>query len=155
MTSSGNKSVASGASVDEFIDSLSDTQQSVDSRVLLDMFGRVTAKPPVMWGSAIIGYGKLKMTYASGREVEWFNIGFSPRKGKISLYVTFEADKLTEQFPGLGKYKTGKGCIYITRLSDVDLRELEKLITTAYDAEWQDPDRADGKEQTIDVESID
>src|SRR5690606_20895631 len=141
MAKSGNKTVVSSASPEGFIASLDDAQQRQDSQRLLEMFGRITGKAPEMWGSSMIGYGKVNMTYQSGREVEWFEIGFSPRKGKLTLYVTFEADKLTAKFPDLGKYKTGKGCIYITRLTDVDVGELEKLITEAYRSGWQDPDR--------------
>lgn len=154
-TKSGNKTVANSGSVDEFIDSLDSDQQIEDSKVLVDIFNRATGKTATMWGAAMVGYGNLKITYASGREVEWFNVGFSPRKGKISLCVTFEADKLTAQFPDLGKYKVGKGCIYIKRLSDVNVAELEKLIKTANDRGWQDPVREDGKEQTVKVKSVD
>lgn len=155
MAKSNNKSVANDSSVNDFIASLGDKQQIKDSQVLLDMFGRITGKPPVMWGSSMIGYGKLRLTYASGREIEWFNVGFSPRKGKLSLYVTFDADALTRRFPHLGTYTIGKGCIYIKKLEDVALTELEKLIAVAHNASWQDPTRSDGKEQTLRVETLD
>lgn len=152
MAKSNNQTSAGEGSVDQFVDSLTDKQQAEDSRKLLDIFNSVTGKPPVMWGTAMIGYGKLNITYTSGREVEWFNIGFSPRKGKLTLYVTFEADKLTSQYPKLGKYEIGKGCIYIKRLSDVDLHELEKLVKKAYELGWQSPERSDDREQFVKVE---
>lgn len=100
-----------------------------------------------MWGAAIIGFGSVSLTYASGRKVDWLQVGFSPRKGKISLYITFDAAKLTSQFPGLGNYTIGKGCIHIKQLADVDKNELRKLITTAYRKGYESPQRTDGKEQ--------
>lgn len=149
MSTSNNKTLPTAASVRVFIDALTDTQQAADSRTLLGIFTRVTGEQPVMWGSAMIGYGKQDITYASGRVVEWFNVGFSPRKGKLTLYITFDAATLTSQFAQLGKYTIGKGCIYITRLADVDLTQLEKLVDAAYKQGWQNPTRADGKEQRI------
>ena len=154
MVSSPNKTVANQASVDDFLNSLADSEQAEDGRKLIEIFERVTGKKPVMWGGAMVGFGHLRMMYSSGRKIEWFQVGFSPRKGKTTLSVTFEADKLTGQFPELGKYKTGKGCIYIRRLSDVDLDQLEKLITVAFEQGWQSPTRADGKEQTVTVEVV-
>lgn len=113
------------------------------------LFQKVTGEQPVMWGGSIIGFGTASLTYASGRQVDWLRVGFSPRKGKISLYVTFDAANLTPQFPELGTYKIAKGCIYITKLADVNMTELETLIRTAYEAGYQSPERADGKEQIV------
>jgi hypothetical protein len=98
-----NKTVANNSSVDDFINNLDDSVQWDDSRKLLQIFSRVTGEKPVMWGTAIIGFGSVSLTYASGRQLDWMQVGFSPRKGKISLYVTFDAEKLTSQFPDLGK----------------------------------------------------
>ncbi len=142
-----NITVSNHADVDDFIDNLDDAQQKIDSRELLKVFRSVSGESPVMWGDAIIGFGSANLTYASGRNIDWLRIGFSPRKGKLSLYVTFDAEKLTAQFPKLGKYKIGKGCIYINRLQDVDKAQLEKLITVAWQNGYQQPDRTDGKEQ--------
>ncbi len=146
---SENKTVANDKSVEDFIASLGDAQQAEDSRLLVEVFQRVTGEKPMMWGGSIIGFGKASLTYASGRQVDWLQVGFSPRKGKISLYVTFDAADLTSQFPELGKYKIAKGCIYITKLADVNMTELEKLIRTAYEAGYQSPGRDDGKEQVV------
>lgn len=143
----GNKTTATDSDVNEFISSLDDPTQREDSKTLLELFGRITGEKPVMWGAAIIGFGSVRLKYASGRELDWMQIGFSPRKGKISLYVTFDADKLTSQFPALGNYEIGKGCIYIKRLADVDMNELEKLVRTAWKAGYEQPTREDGKEQ--------
>lgn len=142
-----NKTVANELSVNNFIDNLGDPAQQDDSKKLLQLFGRVTGKKPVMWGKALIGFGSVSLTYASGRQVDWFRVGFSPRKGKISLYVTFDAQKLTSQFPNLGKYEIAKGCIYIKKLADVNLDELEKLIQIAWQATYDQPKRTDGKER--------
>lgn len=146
------KTKANDASIDEFIGSLADPQQQADSRELLKIYSKVTGKPPVMWGSSIIGFGTVSLTYSTGRKVDWMEIGFSPRKGKLTLYVTFDASKLTGKFPKLGKYKIGKGCIYINKLADVDLKELERLIKTAYDTGYEQPKRDDGKEQATKIE---
>lgn len=143
-----NKTIANKSNVNDFIEGLDDSIQKADSKELLQLFEHVTGEKPVMWGSAIIGFGSVNLTYASGRQIDWLRIGFSPRKGKISLYVTFDALKLTSQFPNLGKYKIGKGCIYIKKLTDVDMSELEKLIKTAWQTGYEQPKRKDGKEQT-------
>lgn len=145
----GNKTTATDSDVNEFISSLDDPTQREDSKTLLELFGRITGEKPVTWGAAIIGFGSVHLKYASGRELDWMQIGFSPRKGKLSLYVTFDADKLTSQFPALGNYEIGKGCIYIKRLADVDMNELEKLVRTAWKAGYEQPTREDGKEQLV------
>lgn len=146
---SENKTQATDSSVSEFVNSLDDKQQSEDSFKLIDMFRQITGNEPVMWGSAIIGFGSTSLTYASGRKVDWMKTGFSPRAGKLSLYIMFDAKKLTSHFPNLGKYSTGKGCIYIKKLSDVDENELRKLISAAVKAGFGQPDRKDGKEKII------
>jgi len=150
-----NKTVANDSNVNDFLERLDDPIQQDDSRKLLQIFSRVTGEKPVMWGTAIIGFGSVSLTYASGRQLDWLQAGFSPRKGKISLYVTFDAQKRTSQFPDLGKYKIGKGCIYITRLADVDAGELEKLIKAAWKIGYEQPKRSDGKEQAVSVEKSD
>lgn len=127
-----NKTIANDLNVEDFINNIADEVQKNDSRTLLKIFSEITGEKPKMWGASLIGFGEIKLTYASGRKVDWLQVGFSPRKGKISLYLTFDADKLTKQFPDLGKYKTGKGCIYINKLSDIDIRQLESLIRTAF-----------------------
>lgn len=144
-----NKTVANNSSVDDFIANLSDPTQRDDSIKLLAMFSSITGQKPAMWGSAIVGYGTVSLTYASGRKVDWLRCGFSPRKGKISLYVTFNAAKLTQKFPNLGKFKIGKGCIYINKLSDVNTNALSELIKYAWDKGYEQPKRDDGKEEII------
>lgn len=143
------KTRANSGSVDDFIKSLDDARQQADSQTLVKIMSEISGENAVMWGSAIIGFGSVHLKYSSGRELDWMRMGFSPRKGKTTLYVTFDAANLTAQFPELGKYKIGKGCIYITRLSDVNINELTKLIQTAWDAGYRQPERTDGKEQSL------
>lgn len=132
-----NKTVANSASVSDFINSIQDAAQKSDVKTLLGIFSEISNETPKMWGSSLIGFGEVRLTYASGRVVDWLKIGLSPRKGKISLYVTFDAEALTSQFPNLGTYTTGKGCIYIKRLSDVDQNELTQLVRKAYDSSYE------------------
>lgn len=126
-----NKTVATKARVSDFLAPLPEEERR-DSKALIAMMRKVSGEPPVMWGTSIIGFGKYRYKYASGREGDWMKIGFSPRKGKISLYLTCNANELREELSKLGKHKTGKGCIYIKTLADVDGKALEKLITKAF-----------------------
>lgn len=129
MTS--NKTVATNSSVIDFLAGL-DADQQQDSQVLIDMMAEVTNEQPVMWGTSIIGFGTMQYTYASGRTGDWMRIGFSPRKGKLSLYITVNADKYKSDLEKMGKHKTGKGCIYINKLADVDNDVLKEIIEKAY-----------------------
>ena len=125
------KTKQTSSSVDDFIDSIPDEQKRKDSRVILKMMEKATKEKPKMWGSSMIGFGKVRYkSPATGREVDWFKIGFSPRKANLSLHLIDlqpHADLMTE----LGKHKTGKGCLYINKLEDVDVKVLEKMIATA------------------------
>lgn len=127
-----NKTIPTKLSVTDFLETLDDKDQKSDASKLIKIFEKVTKEKPVMWGNSIIGFGQVHLKYASGRELEWLKVGFSPRKGKISLYLTFDAENLTKNHTDLGKYKIGKGCIYISKLSDVDESKLSELIETAY-----------------------
>jgi hypothetical protein len=125
MAKSELKTKETAASVDAFLDSVADEQQRIDSRSIVKMMQRVTGDKPKMWGPAIIGFGSTVLKYPSGRELDWMKIGFSPRKGNIVLYgMAAHANGAKD----LGKFKTGKGCLYIKRLADVDQKVLEKLI---------------------------
>ena len=99
-----------------------------DSKVLAEIMERITGDEAVMWGPSIIGYGKYHMKYASGKELDWMLVGFSPRKSKFSVYVMDGFDKRPELMTKLGKFKTGKSCLYINKLSDIDLEVLEEII---------------------------
>lgn len=112
-------------SVDAFIDRIDSEARREDCRTLVQLFGKVTGQPAIMWGPAIIGFGSSPMKYANGKEYDWPVAAFSPRKSDLTLYVGLEDDLLAR----LGKHKRSQGsCLYIKRLSDVDLRVLEELI---------------------------
>src|SRR3989442_11981954 len=107
------------ASVDRFLAGLSDRPQQDDSRAIVKMMERLTGEKPKMWGPAIIGFGQTTLKYDSGRELDWMKIGFSPRKANLTVYgLLSDSGKDLER---LGKYTTGKGCLYIKRLSDINL----------------------------------
>jgi hypothetical protein len=101
-------------------------RQRDDSRSIVKMMQRLSGDKPKMWGSAIIGFGSMKLKYDSGRELDWMKIGFSPRKSALTLYGLPATD---EKFAKrLGKHTTGKGCLYIKKLSDIDTKVLEEMI---------------------------
>ena len=116
-------------SVVEYINKVPDEQKRKDSFVLLEMMKKASGEEPVLWSNSIVGFGnKRYKSEATGREVDWLKIGFSPRKANLSLYlhVSFkEHDAILEK---LGKHKTGVGCIYINKLDDVDLKILKGMI---------------------------
>ena len=120
------------ASVEEFLHAVPDEQQRADAHRVLELMQEITGEEPAMWGASIIGFGQMRYRYASGREGDWFAIGFSPRKAAFSLYVTMDATAYPELMKKLGKHTTGKGCIYVKRLSDIDMKVLEELIRTSY-----------------------
>jgi hypothetical protein len=122
------KTKPSDSSVTAFIDSLTDEQKKQDSYALLEIMKKVTGEEPVLWGDAIIGFGSRHYRYESGREGDWPPVGFSPRKQNLSLYLTSDFETRQELLSRLGKHKTGKSCLYIKRLSDVDQKVLEELI---------------------------
>jgi hypothetical protein len=123
-----NKTQKTSVSPKEFIKSVEDPQRREDAYELLKIFEEETGDKPVMWGPSIIGYGQYHYKYASGREGDWFLAGFSPRKQNMSLYVMMGFDKYQDLLGKLGKFKTGKGCLYINKLDDVDREVLRELI---------------------------
>ena len=117
------------SSVEGFINKIASESQRKDSAVLVKMMQKVTKAQPKMWGSAIIGFGNLIYTSPNtGRQVEWFKIGFSPRKAALTLYLMLPAEKREPLLKKLGKFKTGGGCIYVNKLEDVDLKVLEEML---------------------------
>lgn len=121
------QTTANNGSVDDFIASVDDVARRSDAVTLREIFERVTGEPAVMWGLAIIGFGSFHYKGKSS-EGEWMTVGFSPRKVALSLYGLHGAYDEGEFEPTLGKHTTGKGCIYVKKLSDVDLSVLEQLI---------------------------
>ncbi len=114
---------------DSFIDSIADEQKRKDSLVILGMMEKATKEKPKMWGSSIIGFGdKRYKSPATGREVDWFIIGFSPRKANLTIYL-INLQQHAAALQKLGKHKTGGGCLYINKLADVDSKVLQQIIT--------------------------
>ena len=119
-------------SVDSFIAAISDEQQRKDSQTILKMMEKAMKVKPKMWGSSMIGFGDVRYKSPNtGREVDWFKIGFAPRKANLSLHLGLDVKKHAEGLNKLGKYKTGVGCLYINKLDDVDVKVLEKIINSA------------------------
>lgn len=120
------------SSVDAFIDGQNDEQVREDCRVIIKMMQKATGAPPKMWGASLVGFGNHTVTSpATGRTVDWFHCGFSPRKANLSLYLMPDSfEKHAALLKKLGKHDLGKGCLYIKRLADVDLNVLEQLIGT-------------------------
>jgi hypothetical protein len=126
------KTKETSASVADFIESIPDEQKRKDSQAILKMMEKATGEKPKLWGGSMIGFGKkIYKSPTSGREVEWFKIGFSPRKANFSLNLVFDLKKHADLLSKLGKHKAGVGCLYINKLEDVDTKILEKIITTA------------------------
>ena len=133
MAKANNKTQLTEARADDFLNSIADEQQQVDSFKVNEIMQRVTGEKPKMWGPTIIGYGLRHLKYESGREMDWMVIGFSPRKGNLTLYVGLGSDnRYDEYLARLGKHKTGKGCLYINKLSNIDEAVLEELISASF-----------------------
>jgi len=116
------------ASVEAFIDAVDHPRRREDARTLLELMHRVTGEEPVMWGPSIVGYGSYHYRYASGQEADWPVVGFSPRKQNLSIYIMTGFEESDELLSRLGKHKTGKSCLYVNKLADVDLDVLETLV---------------------------
>lgn len=120
------------ASVDAFIAKISHEQQRADSIVIIEMMKKISGEAPKMWGTSLIGFGnKIYKSPKTGRTVAWFLIGFSPRKANLSLHLAIDINSHEETIQKLGKFKTGAGCLYINKLSDIDINQLENLIRIA------------------------
>jgi hypothetical protein len=122
------------ASVDAFLESIPDGRKRADATKLAALMKQVTKADPKMWGPAIIGFGSRRLKYPTGREIDWFSIGFSPRKQNLALYLGTGGDGFAGRdalLEKLGKHKTGKGCVYINALEDVDASVLKKLLAAA------------------------
>ena len=133
MAKAENKTTQNEGDVRSFLDSVVDEQQRADSFKVLEIMQRVSGEEPKMWGPAIIGFGLRHLKYDSGREMDWMMIGFSPRKGNLTLYVGLGNDnRYANQLARIGKHKTGKGCLYINKLSNIDENVLEELVTASF-----------------------
>ena len=127
MAKSDLKTKPTVVDVTAFIHAVADERQRADAQKIADMMERLSGFPPKMWGPSIIGFGSYHYRYDSGREGDMCRIGFSPRKANIVLYLVDGFEKQTALLEKLGKHKTGKSCLYIKRLTDVDEAVLEQL----------------------------
>ena len=127
MTKAENKTQATVARVEDFVTGIADENQRADARSLIALMTRLSGEPATMWGPSIIGFGRYRYRYNSGREGEMCRIGFSPRKGQTVLYLIDGFKGHAELMAKLGKHKTGKSCLYVKRLSDIDLGVLEDI----------------------------
>ena len=135
------KTKVNKASALKFLKTIQDEQKRKDCLLVSEMMEKATKSKPEMWGTAIVGFGRRKYTYANGKVGEWMVIGFAPRKQNIALYglkvFTFAKGKLKENKKAnepllkLGKYKEGGGCLYINKISDINTKEFEKIIKLA------------------------
>ena len=126
-----NKTKPTKLSVDKFIKSQPDEQVRKDCAVISKLMSEATGEPPKMWGPGIIGFGSYHYKYATGREGDMPIVGFSPRKQALTLYIWMYGPQQAALLKKLGKHTTGKWCLYIKRLSDVDLPTLKKLIQSS------------------------
>ena len=116
------------ASVEGFLKSVENEKRREDSFVVLDLMKEVTGEEPTMWGTSIVGFGTYHYKYASGREGDWMKVGFSPRKKNLTLYIMDGFSSYDSLLDKLGKYSTGKSCLYINKLEDVDQVILKELV---------------------------
>ena len=140
-----NKTQENSDDVGAFLMSIENGQRREDTKTVCAMLERLSGQPPRMWGSAIIGFGSYRYKYASGREGDFMRIGVSPRKAATTLYIMPGYTDFGEILARLGKYKKGKSCLYISKLSDVDLGVLEELIAAGLaDMQAKYPEGATG-----------
>ena len=123
------KTKVNEASVEEFLNAVTDEQTRTDCYEILKMMKQVTKEEPKMWGASIVGFGSYHYKGASGREGDWFLTGFSPRKQNLTLYLMHGFDAHADLLKKLGKHKTSMGCLYIKKLDDVDKKVLKELVT--------------------------
>lgn len=126
-----NKTKPTTKSVPEFLGQIEDPKKRADCLTIAALMEKLSGSKPKMWGDAIVGYGDYHYKYASGREGDWFQVGFSPRKQNLTIYVMAYLEFYSDLLEGLGKYKHGKGCLYIKKLEDIDMDVLENLISTS------------------------
>jgi len=120
------------SSVDDFLAGV-DEERGEDCRTLLDLMSEATGEPPKMWGPSIVGFGSYRYEYDSGRSGDWFLTGFSPRKRNLTLYIMAGFDRYDDLMERLGKHSTGKSCLYVKRLADVDMDVLSELVHASVD----------------------
>lgn len=126
------KTTVNDGDVIKFLESIDHEKRQADSFVVLELMKEITGQEPKMWGSSIIGFDEYHYKYDSGREGDFFKVGFSPRKQSLTLYIMPGFARYEELMEQLGKYKTGKSCLYINKLEDIDMETLSQLIKSSY-----------------------
>jgi len=114
-----------------YLEAVANRRRREDSLVMLELMSEITGEPPAMWGSSIVGFGSYRYRYASGRGGDWFLTGFAPRKQALTLYIMPGFDRYAALLAKLGKYKTGKSCLYVNKLDDVNMEALKELIAAS------------------------
>jgi hypothetical protein len=115
-------------SIEKFLDSIEDKNKREDAYTLLNVFKKCSKSDAKMWGQSIVGFGQHRLVYESGRKLDWFSIGFSPRKQNIVVYFVGSYIDKSPLLTKVGKHKTGKGCLYINKLEDINLDVFEAMV---------------------------
>ena len=126
------ETTAHDGDVGAFLAGIADERRREDAAAVCELMAAATGQPPVMWGSAIVGFGQRHLVYDSGREMDFLVVGFSPRKAATTLYLAGALDDYADELGRLGTHTTGKGCLYVKRLSDVDTDVLQELVARSY-----------------------
>jgi hypothetical protein len=129
-----NQTVETDASVEGFLGTIENPTRRADAHALLELMQRATGTEPKMWGSSLIGFGKYRYHYDSGRKGEWMRVGFSPRKANLALHLISRGPGFEELLARLGKHRTGVSCLYINKLADVDSKVLQTLIEHSWES---------------------
>jgi nucleoid DNA-binding protein len=132
MAQAKNKTVENDGSVDKFLDSVKDETKKADCLKVKALMEEISGEPAKMWGNSIVGFGTYHYKYESGREGDFMKMGFSPRAQNVTLYIMPGFDRYEDLMNKLGKFKTGKSCLYVKKLVDVDEEVLKDLITESY-----------------------
>ncbi len=127
------KTQENNASVEAFLAGVENTRRREDALEVVEIMREISGLEPKMWGKAIIGFGSYDYTYASGRSGTWMRLGLSPRKQKLVVYIMDDYSGREELMARLGKHKTGKSCLYLNKLDDIDRDVLRELIRTSLD----------------------
>lgn len=122
------KTTPNNQSVEAYLESIDNEQRRTDGKQIVELMQAVSGQPPAMWNGGIVGFGSYHYKYASGREGDWFLTGFAARKQNLTLYIMAGFEKYDDLMEQLGKYKTGKSCLYIKKLADIDQEVLKTLI---------------------------
>jgi Domain of unknown function (DU1801) len=128
-----NKTQPHEGDVEAFLDTIANPTRQADARLLCELMSRVTGQPPVMWGTSIVGFGKVRYSYDSGRGGEWLAVGFSPRAAASAVYLMDGVEAYVDELARLGPHTTGKSCLYIKRLDTVDQATLADLVRRSYE----------------------